>query len=219
MNKFRNHNKIVISLLLGLFYCVQPSYAGPRGILGTESNRFDKYFAVNPSVTIAHSELHECNHFEVHVETEDTDAANIICAFRIPAGKKRVHVVIDWKAEDKAHMEIFEGAIWSTNTGEAITIYNNNRNCTNTSQLEEDKTATPLWTANGVLKNPTGVTGGITLHPDYSYVSKQAGGATSLPRHEWVLKNDETYVLKITNDAGGNKGMGIVLHYYEHTDR
>ncbi len=218
MKTFKKRKLIAAFLTIALFCSFQPAYAGTRTDLNAKGD-FDNLFNIPVVIGVQHHELHKGNHFEVHVETEITAAASIICAFRIPAGNKSSHVVIDWKAEDKAHIELLEGAVWSTDTGSVITIYNNNRNLAITSQFQEDKTATPNWTANGVLKNPTGIVGGVVLHSDYSYVTKQAGGATSLPRHEWILKNDETYVIKITNDAGGNKLLGIVMHWYEHQDR
>ena len=218
MKVFRKYNLTVLLLAVFLLCSFQPVYAGTRTNLNAKGN-FDKLFNIPAFIDVQHHKLHDGKHFEVHIETETTSAASIVCAFRVPAGNKRAHVVIDWKSEDKAHIELLEGAIWSTDTGTVFTIYNNNRNSATTSMLEEDKTATPAWTANGVLKNPTGIVGGTAVHSDYSYIVKQAGGATSLPRHEWILKNDETYVIKITNDAGGNKLLGIVLHWYEHHDR
>lgn len=218
MKIFRKRKLIAVFLTIGLFCSFQFVHAGTRTNLNAKGD-FDNLFNIPVVIDVQHHKIHKGNHFEVHVETGISSAASLACAFRVPAGNKRTHVVIDWKAEDKAHIEVLEGAIWSTDTGSVITIYNNNRNSTTTSQLEEDKTATPAWTANSVLKNPTGIIGGTALHTDYSYVVKQAGGATSLPRHEWILKNDETYVIKVTNDAGGNKLLGIVMHFYEHKDR
>ena len=180
--------------------------------------RFDPVFKIPISIDIAHSEVHAGHHFEVHIESGIVAVASISCAFRVPPGIKRTHVVVDWKSEDRAHIALIEGATWDTNSGTVLTIYNNNRNSAITSQLEEDKTATPAWTSNGVLRDPTNITGGTALHTDYGYIAKQAGGTTGLPRHEWVLKNNKTYVITITNDAGGNKYLGMVLHWYEHSD-
>lgn len=194
------------------------AYASPRRNFNATGER-DNLADVHPSIEFEHHKNHEGYNFEVHIESALVSVANIVCAFRVPPSNKSIHMVIDWKAEDKAHSEIFEGAVWSTDTGTVLEISNNNRNSTITSILEEDKTATPAWTANGVLMDPTGIVGGTSLHSDYSYIAKQAGGATSLPRHEWILKNDETYVIKVTNDAGGNKLMGIILHWYENINK
>ena len=167
----------------------------------------------------AHVNVHDGHHFEVHVESGAATVSTIACAFKVPSGTKETHMVIDWKSSDRAHVELIEGATWDTNTGTVVMPYNNNRQAsvTTTSQLQEDKTATPAWTANGVLENPSNIAGGTVLHTDYVYVpAGPIGAAPVLPRHEWVLKNDSTYVIRITKDTAGAIYMGTALHWYEH---
>lgn len=179
---------------------------------------FDPMHKMPVGIDIVHSEIHEGKHFEAHAESDGSTVASIVMAFKVPAGTKRAHMTVDWKVSDRAHIEILEGATWDTNTGTIIAPIDNNRNTDNTSLLQEDKTATPAWTGGGVLIDPDNIAGGLALHTDYAYALKQAGGDKSLARHEWILKNDETYVIRISED-GGNCYMGIVAHWYEHTDQ
>jgi hypothetical protein len=183
-------------------------YSGPR----------DKRTDTAKWIDFVHGEIHEGNHFEVHVESGAATVATIAMAFKVPSGTKRMHPTIDWKASDRAHIELMEGATWDTNTGTVIAAFDNNRITANTSQVQEDKTATPAWTAGSVLKDPSNIAGGTVLHTDYAYTSKTAGGSYSLARHEWPLANNQTYVIRVTKDSAGNIYMGIVVHWYEHTD-
>lgn len=165
---------------------------------------------------VVHGHIHDGHHFEVHVESGASTVASLICAFKVPvtSPQRYPHIVIDWKASDRAYIDILEGATWTTNTGTVKAISNNHRVSSNTSILQEDKTATPAWTANGVLADPSGVSGGTSLHQDEAYSSAPFGTAISLPRHEWIL-DVGTYVIQIVKRAAGNIYMGIVLHWYE----
>lgn len=160
-----------------------------------------------------HGQIHLGEHYEAHVESGVATVAGKNLAFRVPAGKE-LHMVVDWKASDRAHINIKKGATWTTNTGTVVPAVNNNFRTDKTSIIEEDKTDTPNWTAGGILADVTGVAGGTEKHVDYAYNTKLGGGNTSLPRHEWILSPD-TYVIELDKDAGSNIYMGIVLHWYE----
>jgi hypothetical protein len=82
--------------------------------------------------------------------------------------------------------------------------------------LLEDKTATPAFTADGVLTNVTGISGGSVIREIYSFTSKQTGGSSGT-RDEIVLQVDQTYVIALTSDDG-SKGLQLRLEWYEHTD-
>lgn len=169
-----------------------------------------------------HHEIHEGAHFEAHIETGDAtvgDNVTLICAFKTTdTANKLHHIVIDFKSSGRVKMELLEGETWDTNTGAVVAVYDNNRDTANTSEIREDKTATPAWTAGGVLEDPTGLNAdGVPLHTDYAYTAKQRGGNVAQGRHEWVLANDETYVIRLTA-LEANIYMGMVIHFYEHTN-
>ena len=120
--------------------------------------------------------------------------------------------------ESKAHIDILEGATWTTNTGTVYAPVNQFRVAAPTaSMMLEDKTATPAYTANGVLTNVTLVGAGTMIRELYVFVAKQAGGGDLSSREELVLKPDETYIIRLTSDDG-SKGFQLRIEWYEHTD-
>ncbi len=183
----------------------------------TRLAKFDSLSKVFVMMNAPHHQVHNGNHFETHVNSEFGTVASLAFAFKVEAGVKRPHMVIDWTVTDKALIELIEGPTWDTNTGTVLVPINNNRSFIKTSILQEDKTATPNWTSNGVLVNPANIIGGIVLHSHYAYLSRSVGGSSSLPRHEWVLAPGQTYVIRMIKDTA-NCYMGIIPHWYEHID-
>jgi hypothetical protein len=162
-----------------------------------------------------HHEIHEGDAFTAEVHTTGGTLVNI--AFATPAGTKRAHMTFSFSTESKAHLEVLEGATWTTNTGTVYAPVNQLRVAVpGASILLEDKTATPAYTANGVLLNATLVGAGTTIREIYSFVNKLAGGALAT-REELVLRPDETYIIRVTSDDG-SKGLQLRLEWYEHTD-
>lgn len=165
-----------------------------------------------------HGHMHEGHHFEVGIESRADQVATVACAFKIPSGTKRVHMTGDWRISDRGYIELIKNPTWDTNTGTVIPINNNSHVSANISQIEEDKTASPLWTPGGVLKDPDNITGGTSVILSESYTTKQAGGSVALVRNEKILDNDETYVVRIVKRSAGDVYMGFILQWYEHTD-
>lgn len=176
----------------------------------------DDLVAAITTIDHAHHQVHSGNHYEVHIEGGASVTSTISCAFKVPSGTKRVHMVIDWKTSGRAHIELLRGATWTASTGTDMTVSNNNFVTSNTSQLQGNASGT--FTSSVVVKDPTALTG-TAAHVDYAYAAKQAGGNTSLPRHEWLLNNNENYGIRITSDTGAGVYMGTVPHWYEHIDK
>ena len=178
----------------------------------TRFSEFDSKFQIPVVINVAHHEVHEGNSYIVD---EVVDAASLALAFYVPTGTKRAHLIFQWAAESKAHIEIYEGRTWNTGTGSKIVIYNRDRNSSNISQMEEDTTGA-FVASMGVVKDPTGQAGGTVIHNEYAWSDKKE---TNRNRDvsEFILKNNETYVVLLTSDDGA-KGLHIALHWYEHTD-
>lgn len=166
------------------------------------------------TIDYAHHEIHSGSHYAV--QHNASAGASVVIAFKTPAGTKKAHVVWEFPHESKCHVTVYEGRTWTTNTGTVVAPKNQNRDSSNTSMLLEDKTATPDWTAGGVLQDPTGLGSGSVISLIYMYTDKSAGDEGG-KRHELVLKPDETYSFEMTSDDG-NKGMQLRLYWYEHTD-
>lgn len=161
-----------------------------------------------------HHEIHEEDAFTA--ETHTLSGTVLTLAFKTPPGTKRAHMTFAFSSESKAHMEVLEGATWTTNTGTVSAPINQFRGSTNESMLLEDKSATPAFTAGGILSAVTAV-GGSIVRELYEFSSKQAGGGDANTRQELVLEPDHTYVVELTSDDG-SKGMQLRLEWYEHTD-
>ena len=162
-----------------------------------------------------HHQIHEGRAFTTEIHTEGGTAVNI--AFKTPAGTKRAHMVFSFSSESKVHLTVTEGASWTTDTGIVLAPVNQFRVASPVaSMLLEDKTATPAYTADGVLTNVTGISGGAVKREIYTFAGKQVGSDLAT-REELVLKPDETYVIVLASDDG-SKGLQLRTEWYEHTD-
>lgn len=173
--------------------------------------------AMTDAITVIEYEHHEHHGGSAYAVQNNTAAGtSCILAFKTPAGTKRAHMVYEFSAESKAHVTVYEGRTWTTDTGTVVAPKNQNRGSANTSMLLEDKSATPDWTAGGVLQDPTGQGDGSVISLIYTYTSKQVG-ASEGKRNELVLKPDTTYSFELASDDG-SKGLQLRLYWYEHTD-
>jgi hypothetical protein len=105
-----------------------------------------------------------------------------------------------------ATVEFYENATIAN--GSAIAFYNINR-----------KTVASAVTTTG-LKNPTVTASGTLLETNYGGTAATSphnpaapGSGTSV---FWVLKNDEDYIIKVTNNSGGPIKVKIAYQFHEH---
>ena len=172
------------------------------------------------TVTYAHHEIHAGSTFHVQVYNGSLAAAGSVrISFKTPAGTKRAHMIFSFASAGGSHLTIAEGATWTTNTGTVVAPTNQKRAASpGASMLLEDKTATPGWTANGVLTGTTAVGAGTTLRNVYVFGSNKVGGEGSHSQ-EIILMPDQTYTISLTNDEATAKGVILHLDWYEHTDK
>jgi hypothetical protein len=173
--------------------------------------------ALTDSITVIdydHHEIHGGSTYRAEVQTTSGTAVNI--AFKTPAGTKRAHMTMSYTSESKSHLSVDEGHAWTTNTGTVYAPVNMRRDSSNTSMLLEDKSATPDFTAGGVLTNVTANSAGTVIKTLYSFTDKYPGDSGP-SRDEMILDVDQTYLITLTSDDG-SKGLQIVLEWYEHTD-
>lgn len=177
--------------------------------------KFDSMTDAIAIVDYAHHEIHGGSSFSADVYVEAGTQLNI--CFKTPAGTKRAHMLFEFASESKSVLYVFEGSTWTTNTGTVYAPINQNRGSANESILLEDKTATPDYTANGVLLNATTVVTGDIVDTVHAPGTKQSGGASGSKREELVLKPDETYRVFL-GSLDGSKDLFLKLLWYEHTD-
>jgi len=165
----------------------------------------DQYSGAVGSIDQEHLKIHKGQGFTV---SERLTIANVGGIYEflaiVPVGTfphfRSFTVTSDGGPND---VDFYEGATYSA-TGALVTSHNNNRNSSNTAtMLVYD---TPTLTDDGVLLEPILIPG-----------TKQAGSFGSEASNEWILRQDETYLIRITNNTAGvgTSNFTINLFFYE----
>jgi hypothetical protein len=141
-----------------------------------------------------HYEIHEGNHYYIHgFEDEDADGT-IEFVITTPDDSTRAHMTFQVIGALKITVEIYEGSS-SVVGGGSVTPLNNDRNSSNTSGLT-------------IIKDPTSITDGTKI--DGYSVGYAAGapvnftGGIAERNRELILKQNQTYLLRITSNVDAN---------------
>ncbi len=165
-----------------------------------------------------HHEVHEGDAFTYCIsDSTMANAETIAVGFKTPAGAKKSHLIVGFDTLVGGYLQILEAPTITTDTGTVVVPVNRDRKSTNESTLLEDKTATPAFTANGMLLMPT-ITdvGTVICRIDaFGAANKKANGARG--HNEFILKADTVYAIRFTAVGAANKGQ-LILDWYEHTD-
>lgn len=187
----------------------------------TRLGAFDSKFKSPISVDSEHSEIHECHSFERHIDSANTAVATLNVAFKTLSGSKLAHMIFGFSSNDEILFEVLEGATWTQGTGTALTVFNHNRDCADPSTvILEDKNQATFTASNQVIKDVTGISGGTVFENQYTYNAGLGAAVSAETRnaaHEWNLKDNTTYVVRMTQ-TDGNCKMTATIHWYEHTD-
>lgn len=184
----------------------------------TRLAEFDALFKIPVVIDIPHHEIHDGHAYKCdHIQQDDYD----LC-FKVPSGTKRVHFILNWIAESKVEIKLYEGREWDASSGTINTtvIFNRNRNSNNKSQIQENTTGS--WVADmAFILDPTNIgTGGndagTEIHHWETWSDKRQT-TQSREVSEFILKNDEVYVINV-NSNDGAKDIQILCDWYEHTD-
>lgn len=165
------------------------------------------------SITNDHHKINSGKKFCAFASSDAAASLNI--SLKTPA-TGAVHLVASFASESKAHLTIEEGGSWTTNTGTVFAPINKDRNSSSTSGLLEDKTATPAFTAGGVLVGVTSPSGGDIVMQSYSFGERQSGmnSGSQCESDEIVLEAGQTYSIILTSDDG-SKGLHLYVEWYE----
>ena len=163
--------------------------------------------AVN-TLTYSHHEVHEGNHFYVLYSVPSLGAMTtpddmIQLHFATPDTTKWLHMIFHAKSGGAARFRITEapsGGL-ATPTG-TLTIFNKNRNSSNTSGLAS------------VSYDGTAASGGTLLADEYVGEGR-TGAGESRGAQEWILKQNTTYAVSLYDTTAIT--ASIVLDWYEHT--
>ena len=203
-------------------------YALATALQGFDGTDYDplRIDAITQTLRIigsVHHEAHDKALFSVDVADESmADNDTLILTFKTPAGTKRAHFWPSFATLVAGEMELWEGPSWTTNTGTRVAPVNHFRETSpETSTLLEDKTATPAFTADGMVLNPTGLNVGsaLSLRKLYAFGTVARPFSSGVRAdNEIILMPDQTYALVFTANGGSNAG-NLACVWYEHTDR
>ncbi len=191
-----------------------------RNTLGYNAD-VDKMVSALIAISEEHHQIHGGSSFERHIDSANAAVASLNVAFKTVNTTEKAHIIFGHGMSDEVLIEIIEGPTWDQGSGTALTIFTHNRDLANTSTVILEDKNQPTFTANNqVIKDVTNVAGGTTFENQYTYNAGLGAAINAETRgaaHEWVLKPNTTYVIRMTQ-TGGNCKMSIDLHWYEHTD-
>ena len=161
----------------------------------TESLQFINY---------EHHEIHSGSHYNYcDYQTGNAINATIEFVMTTPNTTKWVHLVFEAYSSTGAFIELYEGTTGVTG-GTTITPRNNNRNSLNTSDVT-------------LVKDPTSITSDGTRAAGFLAGANRSGGSI-VRENEYVLKQNTSYLIRITSRAASND-ISWAAEWYEHTDK
>ena len=158
------------------------------------------------TIETPHHEIHEGGSFCVCEAFELDTGVDREYLLVTPDTAKRIHMVISVLGSLDVDMDLYEETTLADGTG--ITARNRNRNASDSAALVV--THTPTGSGDGNLLAATKIgsaAGGGPLG---------GAGGEALARAEWLLKQNESYLLRVTSGSDGNR-ISLSLDWYEHT--
>lgn len=170
----------------------------------TGKNGIDSSTETLQQISYEHHEIHAGNHFNyADYALAQAIAAEIEFVITTPNTTKWSHATLEFSASEGAAIELYEGASGITG-GTSITPRNNNRNSSKTSDMT-------------IVKDPTSITSDGTKASGFLAGGGRVAGIKSREK-EFVLKQNETYLIRITSLANNND-ISWDAEWYEHTNK
>jgi hypothetical protein len=165
----------------------------------------DEYGALI-ALDFVHHEIHEGDHFSACVYDADVDIASPkYVRLTAPDSLVRCHLIWDVSANGEFLIQFYEDPTLNA-AGAAVVRHNNDRNSTNTAAVTVFQDTTTQAPNND----------GTLLCSAYSGGEKKKSNAEAGSRQEWILEQDQDYILKLTV-AADNTEVNFNLAWYEHT--
>lgn len=157
----------------------------------------------------SHHETHEGDHYSFHYVDDDFDVADAIEFLIVtPNTTKWAHMVVSVQAELDTNVKLYEGATHTV--AAAQTVYNRNRNSSNTNTTTVNTHNNDGADGTLIYENQFGLSvGGGAVG---------SSGGESRGDMEWILKQNEKYLLVVTSGTD-NSSLSIRLSWYEHTSK
>ena len=150
-----------------------------------------------------HHEIHAGSHYNVCGYTTLGNEAVLNFTVVTPNTTKWTHMSFDITGTGALSVQTFEGATVDT-PGSAVTAYNNDRNSSNTSGLT-------------IRTGDTFTDDGTQIWGAYGGALKTAGFIGR--DREIILKQNTTYIFRITNALAQDNVVSYCGEWYEHTNK
>lgn len=173
--------------------------------IGACAGSYDSSTGAVMSVEYEHHEIHAGSFFRAERQADLGNAASTTLVITTPNTTKWLHFRPALDLELEGTIEIYENPT-TVSSGTAIIPHNANRN-------------SPALSAATVLVDPIIDLASATLIEKQVLGSGKSSGGDSDSMFEWVLKQNETYVIRITNNTTSNNQINLRCQWYEHTNR
>jgi hypothetical protein len=180
-----------------------------RGFRSSDSTaqplRLDKATNSIQVIEYEHHEIHAGSYYRAGFQKDIANGGTATFAITTPNTTSWLHFRLGIDVELEATVMLYENPT-SITGGTAVTPRNANRNLTDNSG------------ATCVSDCTYDTTGAIPLGNQVLGSGKTSGG-NGESAYEWVLKQNETYLIVVTNDAtGAANETNIKCMWYEHTN-
>jgi len=178
--------------------------------------------STNKVVVVTHEEnyLHEGIAFTCHYAQEVTDTNDrSIIAFTTPANIE-IHMLAHVTSTAASDFFIIEGAVGTAAGATDLTVFNRDRNSTNTSLMTSiDGTLGSVSYYS--LTTDTAITGGTTLYHEHIGAGKtgQAAAGGGRGTEEWILKKSTVYDIELMALDANTNAQHLELVWYEHQNK
>lgn len=158
------------------------------------------------TIDFDHHEIHEGCHFTATVYDADVDiAAPKYVRVTAPNTATRIHMILFVSGDGGFLFQFYENPTLLA-AGAGVTAYNNDRNSGNAATATVFQDTTTQGPNND----------GTLLDASYSGGEKKRVSGDIGSRDEWILKQDEDYLVKVTADADNTK-ITVIAKWYEES--
>lgn len=167
---------------------------------------FDRATYALNTIDYAHHEIHAGSFYSAGTVTDLASGGTVQVMITTPNTTSWLHLLGIVETESESVVRWMENPT-SPGAGATLPAVNHNRNSSNV--------------AAGVVAGTVGVFSGTPGSVLFQYAMGSGKGIGGEVReiNEWVLKQNEQYILEVVNNAVGNSWTSISLAWYEHTNK
>ena len=177
---------------------------GTTSATTTASIGIDSATNVLNTISYEHHEIHSGSSYTSDRNVELASGASMDILIITPNTTKWAHLLYEVSMEAEGQIIIYEAP--TATAGTAITAVNRNRNVTKPATITLSHT-------------PTGITTGSTILRTHHIGAGKTFGGGARGTHEFILKQNTKYLIRITNLTTSANWAEMILNWYEHTNK